>query len=245
MNSSKRKRVFCIIPALLWVIFLVGCRAGGPSFLPPDKPSISQDYMGLEVGAEWIYTMSLTSEYNDEDPVTQQGIISHKVLSMQEQGNKKLFKILESFDVEDWAVDDEYDSGMFWGYIGDIYYNFGYWTNDPDDYGYPEMIYEDPRLLLSNPISLQSTGFYNYYGPSHFYVDSQQSITVEAGTFDAWRFFYTEYYNDMGVVMRYSESIWFVPHVGIVKNAIYFNYESGTESETVRGSMDLTSYTLP
>lgn len=214
---NRKSLLIISLVLILGISLLTGCGGGGGKKTPEN--SLSSDYFGLEVNYTRKYNGTLTNVeagFNNT-PFTW----TENVLSEVEPG---LYKTQTTATISGL-------SEIFGEFIekneDGKYYDRGWW-----EVGEEEMYLPDYDVIISNPVDIGFNCF--WYGE----IVRKESVTVPAGTFDAWVFVDT-YGNEIdGVTDTYY---YFVPHIGIVKETS-IKTEGGEITFSLTRS--LTSYYL-
>ena len=132
-----------------------------------------------------------------------------------------IFKI--SFE----STDDPDVDGQFIEKDGNNYYDRGEWEVDSDTPSNTR-----GAIIITNPISESFTS--ETWGA----CQGKVSVTVPAGTFEAWKFYKKVNRNETDFT---EVSLWFVPYIGYVKVS-ETDWEG--ETKTWNGESELTSYSF-
>ena len=186
-----------------------GCGGGGGGGdVTPIERGPSSDYFGLEVGSTLTYNIS--GYEAEETPSEYTDTLIHRILS----DSHSIFK------TEDTYLSDGYKSGE---YIekdadGNKYLYKGYWDNEGEHPSDPP--YE---TIVSYPISTGSTS--DSWGEAI----RQETVTVPAGTFNAWVFHsYDSWSDPYSGEHIYEAHTYYVPYLGLIKRQ-YSHTKNGVE----------------
>lgn len=191
------------------------------------------DYMGLAEGVVWEYTLSFEYTGLPDTSASQQVQVRQSVVNVEDQAARTLFYILSeedepilprSIDLKSFAAtiaESEYDQIM--SRKGDNYYTLAS----------PEAEEDEEHLALAAPLRRGDTFM-------ELNVEKQESITVEADTYNAW---YCARASDDGTEHT-EDKAWFAPFVGLVKATSEIT-DSAYPGMAIRIQLELTSYTKP
>lgn len=153
--------------------------------------SVPPDFYGLGVGSEWEYELTLLG--------SQPQLGTLKVIEKHDHDGHTVYKY----------GDPSGSGGSFFGRVGDTYYEFGTWSNDPESPEYPEHWHEDRRVVVTDPVTVGTPGF----GATAI---EREIIETPAGTFDAWVFHDESVLDGEAWLSKQEFTCWFAPYVGVV-----------------------------
>lgn len=192
-----------------------------------------RDYMGLAEGVVWEYTLSLEYTGLPDASAIEQVQVRQSVVNVEDQAARTLFYVLSEsdepvlprgMDFKSFVAtitEPEYDQII--SRKGDDYYGLASPTDEEDE----------EHLVLAAPLHKGDTF-------EELSVEKQESITVEAGTYNAW---YCARISDDGTEHTENKA-WFVPFVGLVKATSEFT-DSEHPGMAIRMQLELTSYAKP
>lgn len=209
-----------ILTLSLGVSLLAGCGGGngGSEKTPPN--SLSSDYFGLQVN--YVLTYNCLVYEKDDEPRNISCTSIYKILS-EEAG---VFKTQNTY-----SIDPGYAHGEFIEKSTDgCYYFRGEWETDESGWMYPEPPYP---IIIRNPVDVGFTSGIPEYGT----IVKKETITVPAGTFEAFVFEANLGYGSNTDIYTYH----FVPYIGMVH---FTNVETEAGETVLSIEKSLTSYYL-
>ena len=211
MNRKSLLSIFlCLISG---IALLTGCGGGGGGGNKIPENSLSSDYFGIQVNYTLNYTGIVTDVKSglNNQPYT----MTKKVIS-EETGVYKTQTTINILPGETWGyfIEKSEDGN---------YKDKGWWD------GSEEHMYNEPHIIMHNPV------YEEFESDNYGKVIGQESITVPAGTFNAWVFEDTSGDKTNGS----TDTYYFVEYIGIVK----YIGEEFEEGQTIRSDINsLTSY---
>lgn len=187
---------------------------------------VSDDYLGLGLGARCEYEYEFTG---GSYPYEHSGWAAEEAVERFNHNGLRMYKVQAYTDLQ---MSDP-PSGFFRGRSGDTHYDFGTWSDGP---GMPsESWYDEPKVIVTKPVQVGAVGF------TDMEAARQESVAVDAGTYDAWVFHRESDSNGRSI----ETDIWFVPYLGVVKSyevITRIDPDTGDEITDVY-SVELVSYT--
>lgn len=167
----------------------------------PTTRIYSNDYFGLEIGAQLTYH---SEGFDPEETPSSFNMQWIQTVLREVPGKPGIFQTKSS--VPDLPNES---GGEFIEKDGSTYYDRGWWEVEGGIY---TERWDDHDKIVANPLS---QGFISdWWGTAQ----RQELVTVPAGTFQAW--YFVEEFPDS------KSEIWFVPNIGVVKE-VYFYKEDG------------------
>lgn len=209
---KPNSKLFLNLSLLALISVVAGCGGGGGNKTPEN--GFSSDYYGLQVNYTLNYTGTVTDVESglNKQPYT----MTQKVIS-EETGIYKTQFTVNILPGKSWGdFIEKCEDGN--------YKDRGWWD------GTEEHMYSEPYdIIIHNPVSEEFES--DYYGK----VFGQESVTVPAGTFNAWVF------KDINgnEVNGQTDTYYFVEYIGIVK---YIGEEFEKGKSIYSEIKSLTSY---
>lgn len=203
----------------------------------------SNDFMGWEMGATWVYEyeskLTENGHYFEE-----QGTITQRIIEVREEGS---FTVYKTKLYVEWKNDFERNNLGYdiprkklhaqeeeaeWGYLfkkkDHRYFLIGdwdYWTE------YDEYYYDEPYLIINDPIETGDPFFSHLIWLHQTTVDKEQ-VSVPLGDFGGWYIEGKEKTKDEFYEATIEGKTWLVPYLGEVM------IETFIESESMHSSFE-------
>ncbi len=209
----QKKTLGLLLLSVSLAVALAGCGGGGKSNPTPAR-TVSTDYYGMEVGAKYSYHTTYTDKINTS--LSNEFDLSTVVYSVDNSTpGTSVFKVGAKHDGST-SVEGEYVAKITSNNVVN-YRSYGAWANNGSD-NYDS---SHSSLLMSDPVTREFSVL-------------QESITVPAGAFNAYRFTETAQGKDATDVQ--TTTTWFVPYI--------FDCVKKTEDYTKNGVLQSTTVTV-
>lgn len=254
-----RGKLFFLFTLLFILLFMVGCENGllfpwgDKDLIDDEEKMMTDEYMGLVVGATWTYATWENILYDGEERVLE-SVLTMKVLDVTEKDSSLIYKIgySKQDSVESTQGDTNFSFGDFirksegaYDLIGYFYYRNGQ---------YEEYFFDNPFFLLKSPLEIGDP----YSLPISFLwvfrmlilphplkeliVEKEEVISSPMGDLTGFYMVAAEEIEEGDVTYIYGAKAWKVPYLGEVKSSIFMRQMGDVEEWKFEAMMELLDF---